>query len=134
MDILAYIRHITNKYHTSNPFDIVEQSNITLFVEPLGSIKGYYCKILGSQFIHISDNLCYHEQRFVCAHELGHALIHPEISLRYTIFPQSKYEKQANKFAVYLLLKDISCEFPWYDTYQLARTAGIPLEALEAAL
>jgi Zn-dependent peptidase ImmA (M78 family) len=124
---------IFNKLETYNPFEICEQKNITVLIEPLGTVEGYYCCIRNYPFVFISSDLGSYEKRLVCAHELGHALIHPEINLFYTFSPVEKYERQANAFAVNLLLMSASEEYPDYDLYQLARVAGIPTNLIEAA-
>ena len=50
------------------------------------------------------------EQRFSCAHELGHALLHPDANTpfltKYTYLSVDKYEIEANKFALKLLIPD----------------------------
>ncbi|MDQ0340231.1 Zn-dependent peptidase ImmA (M78 family) [Caldalkalibacillus uzonensis] len=49
-------------------------------------------------------------KRFVCAHELGHAVLHPELSTsflrKHTLFSMDKVEREANEFAVELLVPD----------------------------
>lgn len=49
-------------------------------------------------------------QRFVCAHELGHAVLHPRSNTPFlranTLFSVEKLEVEANTFAVELLLSD----------------------------
>jgi Zn-dependent peptidase ImmA (M78 family) len=124
---------IFNNLTTYNPFEICEQQNISVLIEPLGTVKGYYCQLHDYPFVFISTELDDYEKKLVCAHELGHALLHPEINLFYTVFPVEKYERQANNFAVNLLLMESKEDYPDYDLYQLAQVAGIPKSLLEAA-
>lgn len=118
---------------SADPFTACEQHNINVLFDPLGTVKGYYCFLHGHQFIFVSPELDDYEKRLVCAHELGHALLHPEINLFYTVFPVEKYERQANEFAVNYLLMGAKVDYPDYDLYMLARVAGIPRSLLEAA-
>lgn len=57
-----------------------------------------------------NENVPEHLQAFVCAHELGHALLHRNINTPFlsknTLFSIDKIERQANTFAVELLLPD----------------------------
>lgn len=127
------LANLFNNLTTYNPFEICEQQNITALVEPLGTVKGYYCKVRDYPFIFISSKLDDYGKRLVCAHELGHALLHPEVNLFFTLFPVERYERQANNFSVNLLLMSAKEDYPDYDSYQLARVAGIPINLLEAA-
>lgn len=49
-------------------------------------------------------------QRFVCSHELGHAVLHPRSNTPFlrnkTLFSIDKNEVEANTFAVELLMDD----------------------------
>ena len=49
-------------------------------------------------------------QRFTCAHELGHAILHPNASTPFlrskTLFSVDKLEIEANTFATTLLIPD----------------------------
>ena len=63
-----------------NPFAIAAFLNITVLFEELGSIKGYFNKAYGYKFIHVNKNLSEREQTIVAAHELGHAVLHLDLS------------------------------------------------------
>jgi Zn-dependent peptidase ImmA (M78 family) len=70
-------------------------------------------------------------KRYVCAHELGHAVLHPDINTgflkKHTLFPIGRFEREANEFAINLLLYGKNWED--YDTlYDLLRDCGIPTE------
>ena len=103
-------KHLINKHKTRDPFKIAEGENIIIYFEPLGSINGYYSKYARQKFIHINNNIDEHSQRFICAHELGHAVLHPGSSTPFlrahTFQSVSKLERQANMFAAELLIDD----------------------------
>src|SRR5690606_3868689 len=58
--------------------------------------------------IHINSELDEPMQRFVCAHELGHVVLHPSINTPFmkahTLFSVDRIEREANEFAVELLM------------------------------
>lgn len=110
MDIKSIISNLINKYGTSCPFELADALHIAVFYEELGTINGYYNKPLRMKQIHINHNLDEHMQRFTCAHELGHAILHPNASTPFlrskTLFSVDKLEIEANTFATTLLIPD----------------------------
>lgn len=71
-------------------------------------------------------------RKFVCAHELGHALLHPGINTPFlkasTLFSVNKLEREANEFAVELLLPDDLIKEYW-TIQEAAAVYEVPLEA-----
>jgi Zn-dependent peptidase ImmA (M78 family) len=127
------LNNFFNCFKTYDPFKVCEEKGISVLIEPLGTVQGYYCMLRSHQFIFVSSQLDNYAAMLVCAHELGHALLHPEINLFYTIFPIGRYERQANDFAVNMLLRGAKEDYPDFDIYQLAQVAGIPKHLLESA-
>lgn len=126
LDIRGLIRKLERKYQTRNPFDLAKALGILILMEDLGTINGYYNKQLRIKQIHINYNLPEHLQILTCAHELGHALLHPNSSTPFlrscTFFSVDRMEIEANKFAMELLLSDdILIEYQEYTTEQIAR-------------
>lgn len=78
MDIKEYVLNIVAKYQTIDPFEIARQKNIIVLFEDLGNTLGFYNTYKRFKFIHINNQIDENAQRFVCAHELGHALLHPK--------------------------------------------------------
>jgi len=83
-----------------NPYELAEALGIMIILEDLGAINGYYSQILCLKQIHINHNLSKHMQTFTAAHELGHAILHPNANTPFfknnTFFVVSKMEKEAN--------------------------------------
>lgn len=108
MNIQNAISRLIKKYGTDNPFELADALNITIFFEELGSINGYYNKPLRMKQIHINNSLDNIMKRFTCAHELGHAILHPDASTPFlrskTLLSVDKMEIEANTFAVELLI------------------------------
>lgn len=135
--IKQIVEKMIRKHGTNNPFEIASQKGIVLLFEPLGGIYGYHHTFRRIQIIHINSELDEPMQRFVCAHELGHAVLHPELSTSFlrknTLFCMDKVEREANEFAVELLLPD-DCIYTYRNTdmtiYEVATTYGIPKEVV----
>lgn len=133
MDIKATAERIVRYCETRNPFTAAKSLGIIVLYEPLGSVRGYYSKARRQKFIHINDDLPEYLQRFVCAHELGHSILHPDASTPFlrnnTLFSVDKLEIAANRFAACFLLSDndlreyLQCE---YTTGQIAACSGLP--------
>ncbi len=129
MNISKIVLHLIKKCETRNPFDIADSLNITIFFEELGSINGYYNKPLRMKQIHINQNLDCNEKYFTCAHELGHALLHPNSSTPFlrksTFLSVDKLEIEANKFAMELLISnEVLEENREFTVEQLSRMLG----------
>lgn len=103
------ITTLVRQYNTNSPFTIAERLNIHIRYADLGEYtRGiYYCE-LRRRFIVINSNLTSFWQRFICAHELGHDQLHRGLNRFFldelTLQNANRYERQANMFAVNLLL------------------------------
>ncbi|MGY2609335.1 ImmA/IrrE family metallo-endopeptidase [Bacillus pretiosus] len=110
MEIKKYVLKIVKKHRTTNPFEVAKQKNILVLFEDLGNTLGFYNTYKRFKFIHINNRINKATQRFVCAHELGHALLHPKANTPFlrnkTLFSVDRLEIEANTFAVELLLPD----------------------------
>lgn len=100
--------NLIKKYNTANPFELCDLLGVHLNYSPLGSLNGYYRCSEGYHFIQINSNLDRMHQYATCAHELGHYILHQGqngLFLSTTLILTDKLEKQADRFALYLLLK-----------------------------
>ncbi len=140
MDIKQFVRSLAAENGTFNPFEIAENKGIVIQMEPLGTIRGYYSKALRTKFIHINCDLDEYQQKFTCAHELGHALMHPDLSTPFlresTLFSVDKLEVEANRFAAYLCYPPdlLAEEYDGCTTAQIAEILRIPLPLIEYTL
>lgn len=107
MDITKRVNKIVEKHETKNPFTIAKRLGIHVIHENLGNILGYYSKHFRIPIIHINEDVDEKQQMFICAHELGHAILHPDHNTsflkKHTFFSTDKIEVEANEFAVELL-------------------------------
>ncbi|MBU3158342.1 ImmA/IrrE family metallo-endopeptidase [Clostridium frigoris] len=98
-------------YGTLNPFELCEHLNIKIILSNLGNeIKGFFQRTHGCEMIHINSEIEEHEMKYVCAHELGHAILHSNMSISYFIENplqvKNKFEIQADKFAAEILINN----------------------------
>lgn len=128
-NIHDYVKRLCKKYKTNNPFEIAEMKNILIIKEELGSLDGYYNMPYRQKQIHINCNLSGSREKYACAHELGHALMHPKSNTVFlksdTLLSVDKLETEADTFAMELLVPDdLIDEYKHYTTEQLARLTG----------
>lgn len=140
MDIKQFVRSLVSENGTFSPFEIAENKGIIIQMEPLGTIRGYYSKALRTKFIHINCDLDEYQQKFTCAHELGHALLHPDLSTPFlresTLFSVDKLEVEANRFAACLCYPPnlLAEEYDSCTTAQIAEILNLPLPLIEYTL
>ena len=130
---------LIQRYQTRNPFEIAKTRGIKIVYLDLGeSLRGYYFASRRSKIIHISTRLNKYEQRVVCAHELGHDILHPGINTQFqrnfTYQCTAKGENEANAFAAHLLISDDDLQTARENGYtisQLAAMCGVPEELVK---
>ncbi|WP_277287670.1 ImmA/IrrE family metallo-endopeptidase [Veillonella montpellierensis] len=135
MNIKGTVETLIKKYNTTDPFAIANALGIRIVYENLGAIYGYFDVHFRVKKIHLNNSIDESLLPFVCAHELGHSVLHPSLNTpflsQYTLFSIDKIERQANTFAVELLLSDtILTEYSSINFFTLAKNRGIP-EGLE---
>lgn len=138
-DIRKLANSLAKKYRSRNPFEIIQGMNAILVFAPLINVRGFYQYFQRNNIIYIDDHLPKHEQKFVCAHELGHMLMHRKEN---TVFMDAKtylkttpYETEADKFAVELLVpNEIILENRQGTTKQISRLTGYSEELIRLRL
>lgn len=133
MDIKEIAERTVKHCGTRNPFVAAESLGIIVSFESLGSIRGYYSKARKQKFIHINSDLPECLQKFVCAHELGHSILHPDSNTPFlrenTLLSVDRLEIEANQFAACLLLTDADLneyiEYG-YTSEQISMCSGLP--------
>ncbi|MCY0895772.1 MAG: ImmA/IrrE family metallo-endopeptidase [Alicyclobacillaceae bacterium] len=111
---------------TSDPFSLCEKLDIAVLERPLpDSLFGLAYSPFGCRYVVLRPGLEAPFRNFVCAHELGHHLLHPHVVAYFveeeTLFRMEKYEWQAHLFAVRLL----TWELESWDIPRLSEV-GIP--------
>jgi len=122
--------NLIKTHGTNNPWKIAAERNILVLYEDLGkSVWGYFTCMNRIPSIHINNRLGNGESLFTGAHELGHGIMHRGINTpflkRHTLFSVDKIERQANQFAIHLLIGDNTPELGETKQQFLLR-CGIP--------
>lgn len=136
------VRKIVAKYKTRDPFEIADVMGVVTITEDLsGSTNGFYFYHNRSGVICIDSKLSEEMARVVCAHELGHYVLHREdnsVFLKsFTFYTTNKSEIQANRFAAHLLVPDetlLEYRDFGFSVNQVASDLGLPVNILELKL
>lgn len=129
---LLLARKLSRQYHTTDPFVLCDEMGILVLMVPLVDIRGFYQRKLRNRIIYIDNSLPDYLQRWVCAHELGHALMHDGTNAIYldthTYQVLDKFERSADRFAAALLCPDEEelSEYEGFSAEQLASAFGVP--------
>lgn len=139
LSIAQTVETLCKKYDTRDPFEITRQLNIMLELEPLGTVRGYYAFSFRQRVIHINENLYEEQQLFTCAHELGHAIMHPNLNTLFlkssTYFSVNKLESEADRFAIQMLYTDEYLkDFGECTINQIASCLNLPEQLVEYRL
>ncbi|BBB91015.1 MAG TPA: ImmA/IrrE family metallo-endopeptidase [Methylomusa anaerophila] len=130
MDIKKDVEHLIGSHNTNNPFIIANNLNIILIYSDMKNTLGFFNKYKRSKFIHLNNKIPDNLKNFVCAHELGHAIRHADMNTPFlkshTLFSTDKIEREANTFAVELLMPDSLVKKSECSIYLLAMALGIP--------
>lgn len=136
MCIKRRVSQLVRKYQTRDPFEMIKGMNMILVHYPLEGVRGFYQYFQRNNIIYLDERLSETEQRFVLAHELGHMFLHKKANAIFmdtrTQFNTNKFEKEANTFAIELLVPDTEiAENPDLTLGQLARMTGYSEELLK---
>ena len=139
MDIKARVDKLVRKYKTRDPFEMIKGMNVILVLYPLEGVRGFYQYFQRNNIIYIDETLSDHDKMFVLAHELGHMMLHKKSNAIFmdtrTQFKTSRYETEADNFAMELLISDDSLsEYNEYTIDQLSLVYGYHQKLIELRL
>lgn len=124
------VERLVRKFGTRDPYKIAEQLGIRILFEELGEIHGYYNKLKRIKFIHININTTEEEMVYILAHELGHAVCHPNENTPQhsaeSITSELKIEKEADYFATKLIIDGSHEEMCNPTKYDILKYYGLP--------
>lgn len=107
------VEKVLHKWEERDPFRLAEKMDIEILRLPLGEhLKGYFFYFSRIAIIVLNESMSEPLQRVVCAHELGHAVLHKELAMQnrfqeFTLFNSAIHtELEANQFAAELLVED----------------------------
>ena len=123
---------LVERFHTADPFALCGFLDVELLELPLPGVPIVY---LNSG---LSDPK---ERAAVCAHELGHALLHTGYNSFFlkqsTDFVTARYEREADLFAGFLLLDRqtlADCRANGWTVEQVSRYTALPPRVVEQCL
>lgn len=129
-----YIQNVANnlikKFDTRDPFQICQAIGVEVFYADLGSLKGMYKYLKKNRFAVINENLDPFTKTLVCAHELGHDILHQNLARKVCLQEfilydmKSRPEYEANLFATEILLPDdiiLNLARDGYDIEQISK-------------
>lgn len=131
------VENLNEKYKTNCPYELANELDIILIIQPLGKTWGMYKYINRNKVIYINSILNEHERRFVLAHEIGHATLHPKSSCFFTNtknLNKLKREYEANIFASELLINFNNIDSLYLNGYSIGQLASyfeVPIELIE---
>ena len=129
-----YIQTVANKlikkFDTRDPFQLCQAIGVEVFYADLGSLKGMYKYLKKNRFAVINENLDPFTKTLVCAHELGHDILHQNLARKVCLQEfilydmKSRPEYEANLFASEILLPDdiiLNLARDGYDIEQISK-------------
>ena len=129
-----YIQNVANKlikkFDTRDPFQLCQAIGVEVFYADLGSLKWMYKYLKKNRFAVINENLDPFTKTLVCAHELGHDILHQNLARKVCLQEfilydmKSRPEYEANLFASEILLPDdiiLSLARDGYDIEQISK-------------
>lgn len=123
---------------SNDPFEICAYLDMIVIQSNLGSeIHGFFQKTPdGTELLHINSVLDESTKKYVCAHELGHAILEPEYSIGFflnnPLLVKSKSEIKADRFAAELLIRDnLLLDYEGFMLEQIAITEELNIELLK---
>ena len=118
----------------ADPEALAELLGVRVRYFSLGETKGFYVVLDGIPFIAVNRDLPEPLRNIVCAHELGHHLLHRDLAEQ-TLFNdydlyrmETRVEREANRFAAFLLIPGEAVAFlrrPENRDISLAEAAGV---------
>ena len=129
-----YIQNVANKlikkFDTRDPFQLCQAIGVEVFYADLGSLKGMYKYLKKNRFAVMNENLDPFTKTLVCAHELGHDILHQNLARKVCLQEfilydmKSRPEYEANLFASEILLPDdiiLNLARDGYDIEQISK-------------
>lgn len=124
------VASLVAKYRTRDPFELAAAMGRIIINAPLIGVRGFYQYVKRCHIIYLSDQLEDPERSLVCAHELGHSVLHAKLNTVFldsrTHFVKAKYEDEADRFAMGLVFSDDKFfEYLYMPVPDIARALGV---------
>lgn len=105
--IISQAESVVSEFGERNPFHVAKQYGVSVNFKDLGSLRGAYFGTMPTPAIVINENLDETMKNIICAHELGHHILHrgSTQSCDSSVFNSTGvFEKDANTFAAVFLI------------------------------
>ena len=140
--ILESAKRVLEEFGGGNVFETAENAGVNVWFRTLGSLKGFYIFENNCRYIVINEDLDDVTKSVVCAHELGHDMLHRKMSVggirENTLFlANNKTEREANLFASEILILDndiLSLLSECDSIKRLSAQIGFPSELIQYKL
>ena len=134
-DVKYLVEKLIKRYETTNPVQLCQALGIHLLQADIQPIKGYYTNSNRIKMITTAYGLSDKEKNIVIAHELGHSILHNDISTtfyhNFTRLNVARIENEANVFAMYLTLKNHEYELEYINNMQeISSITGLDIDLL----
>lgn len=137
-DIRDIAQGLKELYDSNDPFELCKCLEIIVLISDLGDeLLGFFQRTNdGTEILHINNRLNEYERRYICTHELGHAILQPDLAISFFIenplLIKNKYEIEADTFAAELLLEDDFLEkYEGFTIEQIALSEKVPTRLIE---
>ena len=107
--IKRMVESLVSENGTSDPFELCGNTGVFVFYPELPeNVQGFFYNVKGYKIIGINSALDDEQRRVVCAHELGHSLLHPDMNVFFAMTQTNllteRFEREADYFSACLLL------------------------------
>ena len=137
-DIRDIVLGLKDLYESSDPFELCKCLDIIVLISDLGEeLSGFFQRTnAGTEILHINSRLDEYKRKYVCSHELGHAILQPDLAISFFIenplLIKNKFEIEADSFAAELLLEDdIMKKYEGFTIEQAALSENVPTRLIE---
>lgn len=137
-DIKDIVLGLKDLYNTNDPFELCDYLDIVVLINDLGDeLSGFFQRTnAGTEILHINSRLNEHQKKYVCSHELGHAILQPDLSISFFIenplLIKNKFEIEADTFTAELLLDDDALlKYEGFTIEQIAAAENVPKRIIE---
>ena len=137
--IIESVKATIGKEGSNDPFEICRRKNINVVYHKLGTLKAYFFCVSRIMNIVINQDADDVAKKVLCAHELGHAILHARLASDNGFHEMNLFdattpaEYEANLFAAELLIydEDILDLIRDNSYYEIAQRLSLPSQLVD---
>ncbi|MDR2817470.1 MAG: ImmA/IrrE family metallo-endopeptidase [Oscillospiraceae bacterium] len=121
------VEELVWRYETSDPWQLCEKLGIIVVIADLpDGVRGLYHRVDEQQIICINKLVDTAQMRMVCAHELGHAVLHENSNMCTGLKATVELEQEAEAFKLQLLcVRMFGAEFRTFEHDEIIEFANL---------